>query len=84
MWLQAAIAIMVHDNFKSKRIEFLYPSEWRKYCGIKTGRGVRRQVLKKQDIQFAKEKFKIDVSDDQADACGIGYAYFCKYNNVAW
>src|SRR5574344_1886430 len=41
MWIQGYIAIMAYDNFKLE-FEYLYPSEWRKVCGIKTGSGVRR------------------------------------------
>lgn len=74
LWLQGYIAIMAHDNFKLE-FEYLYPSEWRKVCGIKTGSGVRRDSLKPKDIAFVKEKYNIDVNDDIADAIGIGYAY---------
>lgn len=74
LWLQGYIAIMVHDNFKLE-FEYLYPSEWRKVCGIKTGSGVRRDSLKPKDIAFVKEKYNINVNDDIADAIGIGYAY---------
>ena len=77
MWIQGYIAIMAHDNFKLE-FEYIYPSEWRKVCGIKTGSGVRRESLKPKDIAFVKEKFHIDVNDDIADAIGIGYAYLCS------
>ena len=59
MWIQGYIAIMAHDNFKLE-FEYLYPSEWRKVCGIKTGSGVRRDALKPQDIAFVKEKYGIE------------------------
>lgn len=75
MWLQGAIAMMVHDNYPKVTIEYLYPSEWRKCCKIKTGRGVKRDTVKKSDIQFVEETFGIKVNDDIADAIGIGYAY---------
>lgn len=74
MWMQAAIAFMLYSYDKKLDIEYLYPSEWRKKCGIKTGRGVRRDQQKPYDIQFVKEIYKIDVNDDIADAIGIGYA----------
>lgn len=79
LWLQGSIAIMVHDNFKLE-LEYIYPSEWRKICGIKTGSGVRRDELKPKDIMFVKEKFGIEVNDDIADAIGIGYAYLNQIN----
>lgn len=74
MWLQAAIAFMLYDNFKKLTLYFIYPSSWRADCGIKQGRGTKRESQKELDIQFVKEKFNIDVNDDIADAIGIGYA----------
>lgn len=74
MWVQAYIAIMAHDDFKLE-FEYIYPSEWRKVCGIKTGSGVRRDSLKPKDIAFVKEKYNLIVNDDIADAIGIGHAY---------
>ena len=56
-------------------VEYLYPSEWRSVCGLKTGRGIKREELKKQDIEFAANKYNIQVNDDIADAIGIGYAW---------
>ena len=75
MYLQAAIAFLVHENFPSTDIEYLYPNEWRSKCGIKTGAGVRRSSLKPLDIKFVKETYGLDVNDDIADAIGIGHAY---------
>lgn len=75
MWLQAAVIFCTHDVNPKIKIEYLYPSEWRKICGIKTGRGIKREFLKNNDILFVQEKFGIKVNDDVADACCIGYAY---------
>lgn len=75
MWLQGAIAMMVHDNHPKITIEYLYPSEWRKCCKIKTGRGVVRETVKQRDIRFVEETFGITVNDDIADAIGLGYAH---------
>lgn len=78
MYLQAAIAFTIYDNFPTK-MEFLYPSEWRAVCHIKQGRGVKRTELKKEDIDFINKKFNLSLkSDDIADAIGIGYAYIMK------
>lgn len=74
-WLQGAIAIMVHDKYPTISVEYLYPSEWRKCCKIKTGRGVIRETVKQRDIRFVEEQFGITVNDDIADGIGIGYAY---------
>lgn len=75
MWAQAAIAFMVHDSFPKIAMEYIYPGTWRKDCGIKTGRGIKRDALKKADIQFVKDNYNLDVNDDVADAICIGHSY---------
>ena len=85
MWLQAAIAFMVHENFKNTQIEYVYPNQWRAACGIKTGRGIKRESLKEKDIEFVKEHYNIEVNDDIADAMGIGHAYVNELDNeINW
>lgn len=79
MWLQAAIAFLIYDNFKSIEIQYLYPSEWRSLCGIKTGQGIERETLKKADIAFVKNTFDfVPANDDIADAICIGHSYLMK------
>jgi Holliday junction resolvasome RuvABC endonuclease subunit len=81
MWLQAAIAFIVHDNYPKIEIEYIYPSEWRAACNIRTGRGIKRKELKTADINFVKDKFGIEANDDICDAIGIGYGYLKIYDN---
>lgn len=73
MYLQAFIMYYL-DKYKITNIKFFTSSEWRKKCGIKTGRGIRRESLKLKDIAFVKSQFGIKVNDDEADAIGIGFA----------
>ena len=75
MYLQGAICMMVHDSYPKVTIDYLYPSEWRKCCKIKTGRGVVRETVKQRDIRFVQETFGLTVNDDIADAIGLGYAH---------
>ena len=75
MWLQAEINFLCHKKTPIIEVDYIYPNEWRSYIGIHTGAGVRRDALKKKDIEFVKTKFNIDVNDDIADAIGI----FCGY-----
>jgi Holliday junction resolvasome RuvABC endonuclease subunit len=82
MWLQAAIAFMIHDEFSHIKIEYIYPSSWRAACGIKTGRGIKRSELKSADIQFVKNNYNIIVNDDIADAIGIGVGYSKNNNRI--
>lgn len=85
MYLQAAIVFLIHERFKTIEIEYVYPNEWRKLCGIKTGVGVRRESLKQADIEFVRQNYGISVNDDVSDAIGIGHAYVNKLNNeINW
>ena len=52
----------------------LKPTEWRKACGFKQGR-VKREQLKQQAIDFVKDVYHLQVTDDEADAICIGSAY---------
>lgn len=81
MWLQAAIAFMMHDQFPQVELEYIYPSSWRTALGIKNGRGVKRTTLKQADIDFVKDKYNINVNDDEADAICIGLAQYVKADN---
>lgn len=89
MYLQGILAMMIHDKHPKLTIEYLYPSEWRKCCKIKTGRGIVRETVKQKDIRFVKEMYNIEVNDDIADAIGIGYAYLHPVDqkeeeNIMW
>ena len=79
-YLQAYIVLNLHD--KGQNVSFLTASEWRKICGIQTGRGITRETLKRKDIQFVKWQYSITVNDDIADAIGLGYAYLNKDNPI--
>jgi Holliday junction resolvasome RuvABC endonuclease subunit len=72
-YLQASVVLMLHKYKQS--VTFYVSSEWRKKCGIRTGRGITREMVKQSDINFVKDKFNITVNDDIADAIGIGYAH---------
>lgn len=73
MYLQGDICNMLDKH--SVKWTFYVASEWRKKCGIKTGRGIKRDSLKPQDKMFVKKVYGIDVNDDEADAICINYAH---------
>lgn len=59
-------------------------SHWRKHVGIATGRGVKRDALKKRDIERAKELYpqqadEIGLNDDKADAVLIARSYWNEH-----
>lgn len=76
MYLQAMIAIAFHQ--RGKALNFYTASEWRKKCGIHTGRGIKRDEVKAADIKFVADTYNLQVNDDIADAICIGYAYSHK------
>lgn len=51
-WLHAALAFLVHDRYKNISIQYIYPSSWRKNCGIKIGPGIKRETLKAETVKF--------------------------------
>lgn len=53
------------------------PSEWRKLVGIKER---KREECKKASIKRVKEKYGIEVDDNEADAINIGDAYCIEWN----
>lgn len=56
------------------------PSSWRKVLCFNQGRGIARKELKKQAIQYVKDKFNIETKEDTCEAICIGQAYI-KQNN---
>lgn len=76
MYLQGVVAVMF--NKYGKKLEFFTASEWRKKCGIRTGRGIKRDTLKAEDIKFVKNNYMISANDDICDAICIGHAYVNK------
>ena len=78
MWLQAAVAFIVHEFNSKIEFTYYYPSEWRKKCGIKQGAGIKRETLKDRDMEFVNKHYSLNVNDDISDAICIGHAFFIK------
>ena len=74
-WLQGCIRVAVWEYNKKIKIETILPNSWRAKIGIKTGRGITRDVLKQKDIEYVANKYGKKVIDDEADAIGILDAY---------
>lgn len=73
IYLQAAIILELHNS--KVPIELVVASHWRKICGIKTGRGIKRETLKAESQALVKSKYGISVNDDISDAICLGMAY---------
>lgn len=74
-WVQAAIVLAAYDINSKIKITYLQASSWRSKIGIKTGRGIKRETLKQEDIKYVKEKFNISANDDICDAICLLDAY---------
>lgn len=84
-WMQGIVLEKFHSVNKKMQYEFIQPSSWRSKIGIKTGAGIKREQLKKEDINYVKQKYNLDVNDDVADAIGIMDAYFVsKKKEINW
>ena len=84
MYLQGSIALAL-NKIHLKINKLFVASNWRKIVGIKTGRGVYRETLKKSSMKLVKDHYNIDVNDDVADAVCIGIAYLKETeDNYQW
>ena len=75
-YLAGAIISWADDN--NAEFKFQLPTEWRKRVGIIQGPKTKREQLKADAIAMVKEKFNIDVTDDEAEGILIAYSMFCK------
>jgi len=66
--LGVLINLFIENNYIYLVVE---PTKWKSSCGIKLRE--KRKVQKEQTIKFIKNLYEIDVSEDEADAIGIGY-----------
>lgn len=56
------------------KVHILLPSQWRSALKYSQGSKVKRQELKQQSIDYVKNNFGIDVSEDEAEAVCINIA----------
>ena len=65
----------------NKGCEFntIRPTVWRSAIGMKQGKSAKRAELKEQSIQYVRNKYGVDVTDDEADAICIGDAVINLY-----
>ena len=85
MWLQAAVVIASFEINPKIKCQFMGASTWRSLIKIHQGRGIKRNNLKNQDIEYVKNKYNFTVNDDQADAICLFDAYWISLNNeINW
>lgn len=56
------------------KTHILLPSQWRKALGFNQGPKIKRQELKQQSVDFIKEKYGLELQEDECEATCIGVA----------
>ena len=77
-WIQGITLYKAFQFFPKIEYEFIQPSTWRSQIGIHTGRGIKRDELKQEDIKYVKNKYNIEANDDVCDAICLMDAYYIK------
>lgn len=78
-YVQATILLWAY--FNDVKCEVFAASHWRKLCGGSFGR--KREEQKQHAVDFVRERFGKEVSNDEADAICIGYAAWRDANDNA-
>ena len=78
MYLQAAVVLKLHEQ--KQKVDFIHVSHWRKICGIKMSRNIKREELKNASKNLVKQIYNINVNDDISDAICLGIAYLQQHN----
>ena len=71
-------ALICYAHLRGIPVSSPLPTEWRKTLGFRQGSKVKREELKAQAIQYVKENFGLDVSEDEAEAICIGRAEYLR------
>ena len=64
------------------KVDLYISGHWRKLCGIKTGSGIKREVLKANSQRLVKMVYNINVNDDISDAICLGIAYIKQHKSA--
>lgn len=80
IWCQGVARYAIYNTLGNKTdLELIQASSWRSKIGIKMGKGIRREELKKQDMEYVKLNYNLEVNDDIADSICLKDAYFIKH-----
>ena len=81
-WIQGITLYRAFQLNSKIEYEFIQASSWRSQIGIHTGRGIKRETLKQEDIKYVKNKYHIEANDDVCDAICLMDAYYIQTNTV--
>ena len=62
------------------KTHIVQPSKWRAALCFSQGPKVKRAELKQQSIDYVKEHLGVELPEDQAEACCLGFAAHEIYN----
>lgn len=74
--LSGVVLVKAFEVNPKIQYDYMLPNSWRSKIGIHTGRGIKRETLKKEDIKYVFDKYGITVNDDVADAIALKDGYF--------
>ncbi len=60
--------------------EILKPPNWRKFLGFRQGQGIKRNELKRQAVEYVRNKYGLNLSEDVCEAVCIGDAFLLENN----
>ena len=80
IYLQAAVVLQLHQF--GATVDLYSASHWRSLCGIRLGKGMKREQLKEASQKIVKNVFDIDVNDDISDAICLGIAYVKQHGSA--
>lgn len=83
-WLQGIVLYQASKRNSKLTYELIQPSTWRSKIGIKTGRGIKREELKKADINYVQNKYGITANDDICDAICLLDSFYIKEKKCPW
>ena len=61
------------------KTKIIRPTEWRAALGYRQGKGVKREELKQQSLDYVKNKYGFVRSEDENEAIALGNAAIIKY-----
>lgn len=82
-WIQGIVLYNAFKENKKIQYDFIQASSWRSKIGIHTGRGIKRETLKQEDIKYVRNKYQIEANDDICDAICLMDAYYSSTEPVA-
>ena len=75
-WLQGMIAAICFE--RNIGYSVYLPSEWRSKIGFLKGHSQKREDQKRLAIEYVKENYRKEVTDDEAEAICIGRAFVAE------